>query len=341
MKAICKHFILLISVIFFSHTAYSKDVCSIVELSNPEIKVDQAALEVLANSKLTVDDFYKTLRVVSKYETGGCWAGATGNSDGQILSAGVMQWNFNQGSLQPLLKRFIEKFSSHSHFESVLKTLMPNYGSQFLDISCRSIPIKKKCKDFLLSNMIGKNYALKKDFKKELDALFNDPVMRQIQIDYFARAVTSVIYDLARVYATTNPAPWQVAWAVDVKTQQGDKFPTDKNIKKIREQIDTLSIEERSKRIYGVIKWYDGLCDSGTSEGIKYDCAYNIKIWPAMIKLSIEDKERESTVHYTHLIARTAQNANGAYQGDAFQRRATIAFGKGSVHSTVYDFQNP
>ncbi|HEY4744406.1 MAG TPA: peptidoglycan-binding domain-containing protein, partial [Desulfuromonadaceae bacterium] len=52
---------------------------------------------------------YRCLALTGSFETGAaipdCFAGLSGDFDGQGISFGVLQWNFGQGSLQPLLKR--------------------------------------------------------------------------------------------------------------------------------------------------------------------------------------------------------------------------------------------
>jgi hypothetical protein len=333
--------LLVASYALIAGIANAQSTCQTVMLNHPELTISDEAREAMAKAGLGSVDLYRTLRIVARYETSGCWASATGDFDGQLLSVGVMQWNFGQGTLQPLLKRFSEKFSSQEHFRQVRDELMPRYGETFFDLSCRTPRIQEKCKAFLKSKMTGSKRDLDAELKKEIDALFNNASMRQIQLDYFARSVTSVLSDLARVFETNHPAPWQVAWAVDLKTQQGNKFPTDKNIQRIRQEGETLAVDERKKRLNGVIKWYEGLCESGSSQGIKFDCPYNVKTWPTLVDRAVEEKARERTVHFTYLVSKTAQNDDGAYQGNAFQRRAAMAFGRGSVHRTVYDFVAP
>lgn len=57
----------------------------------------------------------RCLALTGSFETGApipdCFAGLSGNFDGQGISFGVLQWNFGQGSLQPLLKEMDEKHS--------------------------------------------------------------------------------------------------------------------------------------------------------------------------------------------------------------------------------------
>lgn len=57
----------------------------------------------------------RCLALTGSFETGklapDCFAGLTGNFDGQGMSFGALQWNFGQGTLQPLLKQM---FTSHA-----------------------------------------------------------------------------------------------------------------------------------------------------------------------------------------------------------------------------------
>lgn len=55
---------------------------------------------------------YKCLSLTGSFETGqgapDCFAGLSGDFDGQGMSFGVLQWNFGQGSLQPLLREMMD-----------------------------------------------------------------------------------------------------------------------------------------------------------------------------------------------------------------------------------------
>lgn len=56
---------------------------------------------------------YRCLALTGAFETGHgipeCFAGLSGDFDGQGISMGVLQWNFGQGSLQPLLTEISTK----------------------------------------------------------------------------------------------------------------------------------------------------------------------------------------------------------------------------------------
>jgi len=59
------------------------------------------------------DLVYRCLALTGSFETGtgipDCFSGISGDFDGQGISFGVLQWNFGQGSLQPLIKDMIER----------------------------------------------------------------------------------------------------------------------------------------------------------------------------------------------------------------------------------------
>lgn len=124
---------------------------------------------------------------------------------------------------------------------------------------------------------------------------------------------------------------------MDLKTQQ-DRFPTDASIRRIREAQLKEQVEMRRSRLAGIIGWYQGLCQSGDAAGVQYDCDYNVNTWTQSVNADLIMYDREEAVHFTFLVSRTARNQDGLYQADAFQRRATIAFGKGSIHGTRLDF---
>jgi peptidoglycan hydrolase-like protein with peptidoglycan-binding domain len=56
---------------------------------------------------------YRCLALTGTFETGtaapDCFCGISGDFDGQGISFGVLQWNFGQGSLQPLVKDMVDR----------------------------------------------------------------------------------------------------------------------------------------------------------------------------------------------------------------------------------------
>ena len=68
---------------------------------------------------------YRSLALTGSFETGApipdCFAGLSGDFDGQGISFGALQWNFGQGSLQPLLKRMAQRH------DDVMKEVFDEY----------------------------------------------------------------------------------------------------------------------------------------------------------------------------------------------------------------------
>jgi len=63
----------------------------------PTIAFSPQAETALAEMKISRAQAFRILWRTAMPETQGCWAGGTGNFDGQIVSVGSMQWNFGQG----------------------------------------------------------------------------------------------------------------------------------------------------------------------------------------------------------------------------------------------------
>lgn len=327
----CLTAILLLGTISYSVCAQSRP-CLKVPAYDKDLKIDPTGLKVLAKASIDEAEVYELMQYVSGFETNGCWAGATGSFDRQMLSTGVMQWSFGQGTVQPLLKTYRERFKDQKAFESEVRRVMPNYGANFLDVSCREIPLSRVCNYFLQKHLEGKSKRLSPDLKLEVDNLFESPLMRQIQLDYFTKSIESVLDDINRVFQTRSPAKWQVAWAMDLKTQQG-RFPTDKKIKAVKAQFASETREQRRTNLKGDIEWYVGLCQSGEVTGVSNDWEYNKDNWNRKIDEGKLDKEeRYEALQYSQVKSRTAQANDGEYQADAFQRLAAIIFDGGSVH---------
>jgi hypothetical protein len=76
---------------------------------------------------------FKSVALTGSFETGKgipeCFAGLSGDFDGQGISFGVLQWNFGQDSLQPLLRDMMKSHATvmkgilHEYFPVALKAL--------------------------------------------------------------------------------------------------------------------------------------------------------------------------------------------------------------------------
>jgi hypothetical protein len=88
-----------------------------------KINVDSSALKTLASVEIDRNLIFESLKDVSIPETDGCWSGVSGNFDGQLISAGVLQWNYGKGSLQPILMAYKRQFATQPDLQAALKRL--------------------------------------------------------------------------------------------------------------------------------------------------------------------------------------------------------------------------
>jgi hypothetical protein len=92
-----------------------------------------SGIQIPAPSISTVPLDKKCLALTGAFETGkpipDCFAGLSGDFDDQGISFGVLQWNFGQGSLQPLLNDMIQNYKSvieaifHENFNILINAL--------------------------------------------------------------------------------------------------------------------------------------------------------------------------------------------------------------------------
>ncbi|MFA5033202.1 MAG: peptidoglycan-binding domain-containing protein [bacterium] len=95
---------------------------------------------------------HRCLALTGAFETGkmapDCFAGLSGNFDGQGMSFGVLQWNFGQKSLQPLL---IDMNNAHSdvlknifnkEYGTLVEILGKDYASQMKWVGTIQHPVK-------------------------------------------------------------------------------------------------------------------------------------------------------------------------------------------------------
>jgi hypothetical protein len=307
---------------------YSAQTCQKVART-AEIVVDADALTRLKEIGISEDAVFMALKEVSIPETNGCWGGATGNFDEELLSAGAVQWNLGQKTLQSLLIKFRDKLIRAGTLETEQKTLLPKYGTKLLSLGCTRTPVTLDCASFIKS-VQSKTGRLLPEFKSEVDALFESNTMIQIQTDIFVSLLTSVISDLKRLFPGGVSNPKQIKWAIDTKVQQGG-FPADRDVERARKRYSQLDLSKRRNGLLHILNWYGGLCRSVDQDGVSFDCDFNLPLWQKAIENGVTDLQADLLL-LSHLRSRTAAKQSGLYQALTFQRRAKIVFGFGSVH---------
>jgi hypothetical protein len=125
MKRLLSAAIVLFGLFLFQSVADA--ACRKAE-SSEKILIDADSLRSLARVNITRDLIFQSLKDVSVPETSGCWSGATGNFDGQIISAGVLQWNYGQNSLQSIMTAYQGQFATDRAYDQELARIMPTHG---------------------------------------------------------------------------------------------------------------------------------------------------------------------------------------------------------------------
>lgn len=325
MKAL--RFIFAVVVLGSVWSTDARATCRKIE-PQPNIRIDPAALSQLQTIGFSAQDLFSILYEVSLPEANGCWGAAAGNFDKELLSAGAIQSNLGQGTLQPLLLKFRKRYPSESQFNGELTQLMRRHGSTLFSKECTNSPATKVCAAWMRErqNQYG---DLQDHFKQEVQALFESEGMIQIQMDAFVTLVTRVVSDLKRLFPRTSPNGRQIKWAIDMKVQQGG-FPGDADIQRIRQRHANRPPAEQQKNLLSILRWYQGLCQSVDQDGVRLDCDFNLAQWQKALNKGIS-VEQADLILLTHLRSRVASKSSGLYQALTFQRRIKIALGVGSV----------
>lgn len=333
--------ILVLAIVAFNaFSTIARSACREVR-DDKAIQISNRNLRDLSGLGIDRKLLFEIAKEISIPETSGCWGGATGNFDSQILSLGIMQWNYGQRSLQPVLLAVRKKFTE-DQFREFLQQTMPRFGRLIFSRGClryrnhkrksKRLTITDECKRKILSEQHSDG-KLKPPFRDELDALFESDAMLQVQMDRVIRAVLSVEDDLQRLFNDENATPRRVKWAIDTKTQQGS-FPTNENISRMRLSLQRRiqnSRHEPKASTLAIIDWYGALCRTADQDGIRLDCQFNLRNWRAKVICSGISDEEVDLLHLTFLRSRVSVGEGGRWQALTFQRRAKIILGLGSV----------
>jgi hypothetical protein len=301
--------------------------CKQIESLN-DVQISAAAIKDLAEIEITPDGIFQSIKDVSTPETRGCWSGATGNFDNQLVSVGFAQWNLGQGTLQSLLLAYKRKFDG-KQLQERLSEVAPLFGRLLFSDGCLRRKVTADCKEWVLAAQDASR-RLFPDFEREINAIFEDELMIQIQVDHFVSMLTSVKSDLKRLFPKSVPTPRQIKWAIDTKVQQG-QFPGDADVVRMRELQMQMGSSIKKERLLGLVKWYEGLAGAVDQDGIRLDWKWNVDRWRSKIQTSDLSDEQIDLLHLTFLRSRVATGDSGRWQALTFQRRATIVLGVGSL----------
>ncbi|MDH4099803.1 MAG: peptidoglycan-binding protein [Nitrospirota bacterium] len=171
------------------------------------------AQEILAPSILDKPLNHRSLALTGTFETGQappeCFTGLSGDFDGQGISFGVLQWNFGQGSLQPLLREMIDQ-----HDDIVRSIFQDHYGVL--------IAALQSDRDALLAFARSIQHSAKhfvfEPWKGMFKSLGRTEEFQEIQVRHAANLFNSAI-NLCAEYGLTSQRA--AALMFDIKVQNG------------------------------------------------------------------------------------------------------------------------
>ena len=169
------------------------------EIPEPELASDE-----LPRRCLTLTATFETSRGPPE-----CFSGVSGDFDGQGISYGVLQWNFGQGSLQPLLTAMLTKHAPvmGAVFQSRLSVLQAALAADGEDL----MHFARSIQDLLRHN-------LNEPWGGMFKSLGRTPEFQAMQVEH-ARSVFDRAAKLAKQYGIWSERA--VALLFDIVTQNG------------------------------------------------------------------------------------------------------------------------
>lgn len=302
--------------------------------SDPALQINRDNTIALNRMHINREQLFLTLRHTAEIETGGCWGKATDNFDGQIMSVGILQWNYGQNSLQPLFRRFRAQIGGNAAFRAFVREHMPLHGEALFSGAClEKTTVNTEGRRVLhpacAANILGEDNHPLPSVRTEVSNLFGAPLMRQIQLDFFLTEFTSVERKITNLSESEIVSARKVAWAFDMVVQQGD-LPSAGNVSRVREAYATRTAERKKATLHNVLEWYKASCRAIDQDGCWGDYEYNVRLWGNIIDDGVSDEQADLLL-LTYLKSRAAGGESGRWQALSFQRRATIVFGKGQL----------
>jgi hypothetical protein len=155
----------------------------------------------------------RCLALTGTFETGQpapeCFAGLSGDFDGQGVSLGVLQWNFGQGSLQPMLAEAVDKHPAM--MEAVFQSQLGVLRAALAEDPAELMRFARSIQD-------PNRHQLYEPWRGMFKSLCRTAEFQDIQAKH-AAAIFSAAQRLAREYGLQSPRG--IALMFDIKVQNG------------------------------------------------------------------------------------------------------------------------
>ncbi len=179
---------------------------------------------------------YRCMALTGTFETGKdfpeCFAGISGDFDGQGMSLGVLQWNFGQGSLQPLLKEMLSKH----------RNLMERIFNEYLTVLETVLKLDRESQlEFLRSIQHPVKHFIYEPWRGMFKSLCRTEEFQKIQIKH-AQDLFEKALDLVKDFNLWSERA--VALMFDIKVQNGGIRDITK--KQIKVEIEKIPETDRN-----------------------------------------------------------------------------------------------
>ncbi|WP_457635901.1 peptidoglycan-binding domain-containing protein [Persephonella sp.] len=179
---------------------------------------------------------YRCMALTGTFETGKdfpeCFAGISGDFDGQGMSLGVLQWNFGQGSLQPLLKEMLSKH----------RNLMEKIFNEYLTVLETVLKLDRESQlEFLRSIQHPVKHFIYEPWRGMFKSLCRTEEFQKIQIKH-AQDLFEKALDLVKDFNLWSERA--VALMFDIKVQNGGIRDITK--KQIKVEIEKIPETDRN-----------------------------------------------------------------------------------------------
>ena len=156
---------------------------------------------------------FRCMALTGSFETNNslpdCFAGLSGDFDGQGISFGVLQWNLGQGSLQPLLRKIIK--AEPEIVESI-------FAQNYEELNSMLAASKSKQLDWARS-IQNLKHILNEPWNGHFKTLGRQPLFQDIQVESATRLFNSASA-LCRDFGLLSTRA--VASMFDIKVQNGN-----------------------------------------------------------------------------------------------------------------------
>ena len=226
---------------------------------------------------------YRCLALTGAFETGAgipdCFAGISGDFDGQGISFGVCQWNFGQGSLQPLLKRMCADYPEmaqtvfHNNLDQLASVLNASKSEQMAFTRSIQDPIRKTVYEPWrgMFKTLGRSDEVQRIEADAANSLYKSA--RQLCGDYslWSERAVALMFDIKVQNGSINSSVQAIINA-DVQALSSDLSDEDQEQAKLRIVANRRAEAANSKWVEDVRT--RKLCianGGGTVHGIQYD----------------------------------------------------------------------